>query len=302
MTNLITTKVDPAKTRPVMRGIESVFAAGLYAPGVTEALQALGLELVDLAEVNVVTRVAPMGPVNGEVAWSVIYNHNPSLVKRLIPAVWAVASPERILATQSDAFSPVLAAGLASIDPAELKETADLARTVAQAAARNHEGRALFAGLASLPWPTEDHLVIWHAAKLLREHRGDSHVAVLVTEGLHTIDVLAIHAAFDEKLPASLLRRSRRWTRDDWAATVADLRTRGWLTAESEGEHLVLSEAGRERRQWIEDRTDLLASRAYEPIGNDGMDRLAQLGVQVAKALKAAGLGLPRGGIPLGDD
>jgi hypothetical protein len=129
--------------------------------------------------------------------------------------------------------------------------------------------------------------VIWHAAKLLREHRGDGHVAALVTEGLSSIEVLVIHAAFEPAIPAELLRTTRRWSHEDWDAAVAGLRKRGWLT---DDEQLTLSEAGRERRQWIEDRTDLLAAVAYEPIGNAGMDRMAELGTKVGRALHKGGL------------
>jgi hypothetical protein len=289
MTSLITTSVEPAKARPALRGIESTFGAGLVCPGVLEAIAGLGIELSDLVELNLVTRVAPMGAVAAEVAESVFYNHNPVLARRLFPAVWAQASPGAILDAQAEAFSGPLAAALATMDASELREAAGLARTAAEAAARNHEGRPLFAGLASRPWPTGDHLVVWHAAKLLREHRGDGHVAALVVEGLSSIEVLVIHAAFDPTIPAELLRTTRRWSHEDWDAAVAGLRKRGWLT---DDEQLTLSEPGRERRQWIEDRTDLLAAVAYEPIGEAGMDRLAELGAKVGRALHKGGLTL----------
>ncbi|MCM3921881.1 hypothetical protein ND748_09450, partial [Frankia sp. AiPs1] len=177
---------------------------------------------------------------------------------------------------------------------------AELARTAGQAAAANREGRPLLAGLAALPWPREDHLVIWHAAKVLREHRGDGHIAGLVFEGLSGIDVLVIHAAY-EGWPGELLRDSRRWDPPAWDASVASLRRRGWL-AEAETPEPTpepgptpavtpeLTAQGRHRRRWIEDRTDELAALAYEPIGDAGMDRMIELGAKVVAALGAAGL------------
>jgi hypothetical protein len=293
--SLIITTVDPAKARRAQRGVESAFGAALFCPEVGQAIAALGVELKDLIELNMVTRVAPMGAIPAEVAWSVFYNHNPDIAAGLFPRVWEQASPAAVLAAQSAAFSGPLAAALSVIAPADLAELALLARTAGQAAAANHEGRPLLAGLASLPWPEEDHLAIWHAGKVLREHRGDGHVAALVVEGLTSVEVLVVHAAFEPNLTEGVLRASRKWPRANWDDAVAGLRKRGWLT---DDETLTLTPEGRERRQWIEDRTDLLACVAYEPIGNDGMDRMAELGKQVARAIHKAGLTITAASFP----
>src|SRR5690606_17311697 len=107
------------------------------------------------------------------------YNLNPDVIRALIPDVWSTAGPVAILAAQAAAFGPALAAATAALDPGDLAELADLSGTAGRAATAHVEGRVLLAGLASLPWPSDDHLVIWHAAKILREHRGDGHVALL---------------------------------------------------------------------------------------------------------------------------
>ncbi|MEN3271540.1 MAG: hypothetical protein V7636_301, partial [Actinomycetota bacterium] len=60
-----------------------------------------------------------------------------------------------------------------AIESPELIEAAELARRAAEVACERPEGRPLFAGHASLPWPEEPHLVLWHAQTLLREFRGD---------------------------------------------------------------------------------------------------------------------------------
>ena len=61
-------------------------------------------------------------------------------------------------------------------------EAAGLARTAAGAV--TPDGRPLAAGHLDVPWPTEPHLVLWHALSILREHRGDGHIALLVEAGL----------------------------------------------------------------------------------------------------------------------
>jgi hypothetical protein len=297
MPAMMTTTIDPGRTRPALRAIETSFGAGLLTPAVLEALQGIGLPLEDVADVNIVTRSAPMGPVTAEVVWSVFFNPNPAGIRRLIPAAWEVASPAKILETQARAFAPLLAAALAPMDAGDVSELAALCRTVVETAIEHHEGRPLFAGLAGLPLPTDDGLMIWHAAKLLREHRGDGHIAGLVIEGLGRIDVLVIHAAF-ESFPADMLRRSRRWSMDQWNESIASLRDRGWLT---EDEAPTLTAEGARRRQWIEDRTDQLAAVAFEPIGKSGVERMIELGAKFTQALEDGGLGMSIRRVPLGD-
>lgn len=282
---------EPSKPtyRAALHAIEPVFGAGVLCPDVLTALNGLGLGLAGVPEVNLVTRSAPMGPVGDDVVAATFYNPNPAYVATVVPDVWAKAAPEEILACQERAFSPVLAGALVSFDAGELAELAGLARAAGEAASRHPEGRPLFSAFASRPWPEAPHLVIWHAAKLLREHRGDGHIAALVVEGLGSVDALVIHAAFDG-LPATGLRDSRRWSPEDWDLSVQDLRRRGWLTGDAT---LTLSPDGRRRRRWIEDRTDDLAAVAYEPLGDDGMRRMVEIGTGMIAALRAAGVSLP---------
>jgi hypothetical protein len=70
---------------------------------------------------------------------------------------------------------------------------AGLAREAASACTA--EGRPLYAGHAGLDWPDAPHVAAWHAATLLREHRGDGHIAALVAAGLSGIDALVTHVA-----------------------------------------------------------------------------------------------------------
>ncbi|MHB8466270.1 MAG: SCO6745 family protein [Acidimicrobiales bacterium] len=294
---MTTSTVDPALTRPALRAIETSFSAGVLVPAVREQLNAIGVEVADVAEVNIVTRCAPMGRVNAEVVWSAFFNPSPAVIRKLIPAVWEKASPETVLATQAEAFSPLLSAAVAPMDRGDVAELAGLARAATEAAIQCDEGRPLFAGLASLPLPADDHMMIWHAAKLLREHRGDGHIAALLVEGLGRVDALVIHAAFDG-FPADMLRRSRRWSLDEWSASMDSLRERGWIT---ENDEPTLTPEGRDRRQWIEDRTDALAAAAFRPLGDAGTKRMIELGAAFTEALEAGGLGSTIRRIPLGD-
>jgi hypothetical protein len=290
--------IDPARTQPALRSIETAFSASVLHPDVLAALRALGTDVNDVAEVNIVTRSAAMRTDNPAVVWATFFNPNPAGIHRLVPSTWAATTFDAVLAAQSGALDGPFKMATASMDRAELSELAGLCRKVVETANDNCEGRPLFAGLASMPLPTEDHMMVWHAARLLREHRGDGHIAALVVEGLGRIDALVVHAAM---LPgfADGLRRSRRWSMDEWNASMASLRTRGWLT---DHDAPTFTDEGRARRQWIEDRTDQLAAVAFDTIGNDGVDRMITLGTKFTEALEAGGLGTTlRANIPMGD-
>ena len=66
---------------------------------------------------------------------------------------------------------------------------------------------------------------------VLREHRGDGHIAALVDAGLGGCEALVLHAATGE-VPAPALRTTRAWTDEEWAATVEGLRARGLVEAD----------------------------------------------------------------------
>lgn len=123
----------------------------------------------------------------------------------------------------------------------------------------------------------------WHAQTLLREFLGDGHTAAMTVEGVGGVEALILHGATGDVASATL-RSSRRWPRDEWAAGEERLRSRGWLDGDG-----TLTEAGRSHRQWVEDRTDVLAAPAYEVLGDEGCARLRTLGRPLSKAIVEPG-------------
>ena len=146
-------------------------------------------------------------------------------------------------------------------------------------------GRPLFAAHASLPWPDQPHLVLWHAQTLLREFRGDGHLTALVGEGLDGVEALITHAASGD-VPAEVLRATRAWPEAAWAAGEDRLRARGLLA----GDGLTFTDAGRALRQRIEDLTDQRSTAPYEVLGDDGCERLRTLGRVLSRRVVDAGL------------
>ncbi|HTZ92980.1 MAG TPA: hypothetical protein VMB74_11340 [Streptosporangiaceae bacterium] len=236
------------------------------------------------------SRSAALGPVPAETVIATFFNFSPAIVRRAIGSAWDSATPAQVLAARLQAVDRSLRQAWAhETGSPQVREAADLARRAAERATTRPQGRPLFAAHAALPWPDAPHLVLWHAQTLLREYRGDGHVALLLTEGLDGLGALITHAATGA-IPAEALRTSRAWTPEEWAAGADGLREQGWL---ADGPELALSEAGRRRRKSVEDRTDELSRYPYEAIGEDGCARLRELAAPLSAAVVAADLRFP---------
>ncbi len=227
------------------------------------------------------SRSAPMGAVQAEVVVATFYNFKPSMVREAMAGVWDTTTPAALVAARfravDDAYRRMLGDDIAS---PQLIEAGDLARQAAETA--GSEGRALFAGVASLAWPEEPHLAFFHAITLLREHRGDGHVAALMLEGLDPVEALVTHAASGLlKLPVKLLQGTRGWTDEEWAAGKARLAERGLLDADGS-----LTADGHAQRDRIEAQTTQASLQPLEAIGDDGVARLTELVSPIGAAIR----------------
>lgn len=273
--------MDPVIARKTWRTLEPVHGAIYFVPEAVEEYAELGLD--ERMRGYFASRSAPMGAVGADVVIATFFNFDPGLVRRCMRGVWDLVTPDSVLAARSRAADRMIRRlGADVLDGDDLVEAAELARRAATAACERPEGRPLFAGHAELPWPDEPRLVLWHAQTLLREFRGDGHVAVLTVEGLTGCEALVSHAASGE-VPAEVLRATRDRTGDDWLAAEERLRSIGWLDPD-----LSLTDHGRERRGWIERRTDELAAAPYDAIGEQGCERLRSLVRPLSRAMSAA--------------
>jgi hypothetical protein len=273
-----TSAIDAALCRRVEQRYVPLWLTTVFAPDVSEAFDVLG---VGLAERYFATRVAPLGPVRAPVVIATFFNFSPAVLAGAIPEVWERFTPQQLLDAQLEGVHRKLTRALGSLDDGIVPEAAALLRCAAEAACEHPEGRPLFAGYASLPWPDDPHLQLWHAHYLLREFRGDGHISVLSAEGLTGIEALQLHIAFVPSV-GPVFRATRGWTDDQWEASVERLRARGWLTSDDE---LTLTPAGRAYREEIEARTDALNVPAYEAVRTHGCERLLELGATLAPAL-----------------
>ena len=265
--------------RRAWSALEVLHIVGYFSTEPREAYKSLGLR-PSLA--YFAARSAPMGPVPPEVTVATFYVFSPVLVGLALPAAWAVASPEKVLRARDDGVAatlhrlldPVLDSALA---PAELAEAGELALTAC--AGLTAPGRPLYAAHSARPVPADPLLRLWHAATLLREHRGDGHVAALVHAGLDPIEALVVGGIATGTTP--FMRATRGWTDAQWMAGVQRLTDRSLLTPTS-GDHAIaahptLTDAGLELRARVEAQTEQAALAGWDHLGEHGTARLIEL-------------------------
>jgi hypothetical protein len=252
------------------------------APERGEALAALGLERGAMA--YLAGRAAPLGAVGAGTVTATFYNFNHEHVLRHIPAAWSFAAPEAVIEARLRSAHDTLLRllGHEAISSKEMAEAAKLALYATEACQR--EARPLYAAHADLSVPEEPHLALWHAATLLREHRGDGHLAALAMAGLPGIEALILHNATGATATSAVFKQTRGWSDEQWAAGRDRLRERGLLDEAGE-----LTQAGTDVRDELEALTDRLDAAPYEHLGPVATARLTESAGAFADGLRAAG-------------
>ena len=125
------------------------------------------------------------------------------------------------------------------------------------------EGRPLFAGLESW-WddPSEPWTRLFHLGDMLRECRGDAHVAAWSSASLDAVEIGLLNDVY-MGLPLKSYVRTRGWSDEELDAGESRLVARGWL---ADG---ALTAAGRDAREAIEEATDRGMTPAMTALGDD---------------------------------
>jgi helix-turn-helix protein len=269
--------------RRMWPAFETYHAHIYFVPEAAEAYRQIGLKGGWMG--YFASRSAPLGAASPELVTAVFFNFHPAMVARALPDAWGLASPEDVLAARLQTADVALRRLIPDHvgSPAEA-EAAALAREAVEAPALS--GRPLFAALRSLPWPDDPHLVLWHACTLLREHRGDGHVASLTAAGLDGCEAHVTVTATGA-VPRETLQSNRKWSNEEWAAAEERLKARGWLDPAGN-----LTDAGRAGRAEVEARTDALAEEPWRALGPERTERLLALLTPMARAINDAG-GVP---------
>lgn len=269
-----TTTADPW-VRNTWHLLEHVNAVSYFAEECREAPKALGLR--GFWTGYFACRAAPFGPVGPEVVEATFFNFSPGRVRAAIPEAWSVAAPGDLVAARRAAA----AAALRRLVPDIERDAGRLAGMLEPlVATTSPAGRPLFAANQALSAPDDPVERLWQACTAAREHRGDGHVAALVTADLDGCEALVLFGADDRNPPGDLLRESRGWSAEEWAVSSERLGSRGLL--DSAGR---LTDGGVALRTDIETATDVAAARLFVELAVT-REELAALAGPIARSLR----------------
>ena len=258
-------------TEPVARRmfdlIEPIALVNFFADEPHEAMAALGFSTY--WDGYFAGRSAPLGRVPAEVVDAAFYNFGPGEAARHIPQVWETATPEAAHAARQRGCVAALVRIIRDlVSSPELFRAADLLTQAAVSAPL--EGRVMYAALRALPIPDEPVAKLWHAANMLREHRGDGHIVALMAEQIDRTECHVLLALSDGIHPAETFGRIHHLPKPYLASVMGRLRERGLV--DSSGH---FTDAGLATKDRVEAMTDALAEAPYAGLETAVIDELA---------------------------
>lgn len=288
--SLVARRPDPSDGAAVsawMLGVLGVLHAPVYRS--RELLTRLtGAGITDRMAGYLAQRSAPLGLPAGRpgarLVTATFYGFAPDAVAQRVPDVWDAATPAQVLAATLEAMRELLGR-LLDTERAAVAELARLLTTVSDAT--ELAGRPLAAAWADVERTGDPFLDLWLGTCVIRESRGDAHIALLVADG---VGPLASHltATGDRPEVRATLDGMRGWTADQVDAEVEVLRSQGLLDGDG-----ARTERCRELRRALERRTDERSSGAWHAVGPEVVDRVGDLALALLPAVLASGTLLP---------
>lgn len=258
-----------------LRDLVEPIAAGVYfAPEAIDGYKALGL---DYFEGYFCSRGACLGKAPWTVICATFAAFKPAAVEAAVTGGWAKTDPEPMLAARLAGAEAQLQRLLGDPTPATATAT-ELLYELTDGV--DPSGRAIYAGLSALDRPSSRWGNLWRAADLVREHRGDGHIAAWVAHVDSTEITVLTELAWG--IPPRSYIYTRGWSDDEVDAACARLTERGLL---ADGQ---LTPAGRELRREIERETDRAEREVVERLG-DRADELFATLEPASKAIVANG-------------
>jgi hypothetical protein len=241
--------------RALRDAIEPIATICFWAEPAYERYAALGL---DFLGGYIWGRSCVLGEPEGTVVASAFGVFEPGLVVSLYDAARAASGLAEVRAAKEAGAVESLRQVLGQ--PAVLDEAVVQLRRAAAAA--SPYGRTMHAGLTALPWPEEPLGQLWHACTILRENRGDGHLAACVAGGLNGLEANLLTELLVGWEPFTYTA-SRGWSPEAMQGGMASLEARGLVAGGA------LSDAGRRLRTEIEETTDRLVQPVVDALGDD---------------------------------
>lgn len=229
--------------RRLRDAIEPIATISFWGRSVNDRLAALGH---DFLTGYVAARSAPMGTPTAPVVVAAFGVFEPGLLSGLYQRALGIAGREAVLEAREQGAVEDLRALLPGAD---VTGVVAVLRRATDAAAADLVARPLFAGGISLPQPRDPLGQLWHAATLLREYRGDVHLAATAAAGISGLEANLLTEYWVGYEPRAYAG-TRGWSPEAMDAADAALADRG-LVADGR-----LTAEGRRLRDDIEARTD----------------------------------------------
>ena len=232
------------------------------------------------------SRGSVMGQVHGTVVAAAFGVFNPAVVVPAVAYGWTLTDATTICTARTDGALAQLRRILGD-EPDGLHRAVQLLLTAVEPL--RPDGKPLFAGISAQPMPEPPLGVAWRLGDMLREYRGDAHVAAWTGAGFDPPEIGLLTELYWGLPPRSYVR-TRAWSSDDLDAAEERLRSRGLLTADG----AALTEAGRTEREAVEAHTDAMCRPLTDALGDDADELIALLTPWDAE-IRAQGGYLPSG-------
>jgi hypothetical protein len=264
--------VTTSPARRLRDALEPIATQGWWSPHAGARLDALG---IDFLPGYVWGRAAALGSPTASVVAATFGVFEPGLIAAVYEAGSTLVSRDDILAARGDGGTSSVAA---VADPAECAALAD--PLFAVLGGLDGLGRPLFSALRSLPVPASPAGRLWRAAELVREHRGDGHLAALVAAGLTAVEA---NVLTERWLGYGLGEYSttRGFGPPQLGVAVANLQARGWMHGDD------LTAEGRAARVRIEEATDTAQESLIDGCGT-ALDDIVAGAADISSRLVAA--------------
>jgi hypothetical protein len=248
--------------------VEPLAAAVYFSPEATQAYTDLGA-VEDFWAPYYASRGACLGETPATAVAAAFGVFHPGHMREALAEAWKVATPAQWWAARVTGATAQLERLLGTAPDGAERATALLRRLAESACVAGHP---LYAGLAEQAWPGTVVGDLWHAADLVREHRGDTHTAAWIAAGLSGPEVMMLTELW-WGLPHGLYLATRHWPDDAIAAGLERLRARGLV----DGDPPALTDAGIQMRADLERATDAAELPILDALTSAEQDELLDL-------------------------